>query len=205
MIDDIFKQISGPFHSAGIPEESAGCAGKTPRPEFSVTAKAYTSGSVVVLPPGSYEASDLGNLITTAGGKSAEPAYWRIISSDKAGESQERGTDRTSSSHVYGLRGDNITMREHGISDPAEVTYLHPLTRSDTIPEQPETRSVLIYGAAGIRNLRATTASTPFPNDKFFHFMSDPKEVLLAIITPRLPPTPKAKPQRPVGLGGGPP
>ena len=204
MIKNFSKKISGLFHSEANPEEPVSFAEDKPVQEATVNAGAFNSGSVVVLPPGNYQASDLGNLITTSGGKSDAPAYWRIIGSEKAWEAQERGTDRTSASTVHSLRGDNITMREHGISDPAEVTYLHPLTQSDVIPEQPEAQSVLVYRAAGIKNLRTSSPSVPFPNNKFFHFTADPKEALLAIITSRLPPTPKPKPHEHAGLGDGP-
>lgn len=204
MFKSINRHISEPFHSAGNPEEPDNLAKATPIQEPTVNAEAFNRGSVVVLPPGNYRASDLDNLITTSEGKSDKPAYWRIVGAEKAWEAQERGTDRTSASTVYGLRGDDTIMREHGITDPAEVTYLHPLTQADTIPAQSEDQSILVYSAVGIKKLSTNNPSVPFPNNKFFHFTGDPKEALLAIITSRLPPTLKSKPQEPTGMGGGP-
>lgn len=148
-----------------------------------VTPGAFKAGAVVMLPPKAYEASELKNLIVASTGVTDTPSYWRIISTARAEDSVENGTDRTPSSTVYALRGDNIAMKQNGITDPSMVTYLHPLNQ-DKIPELPPAQSVLIYSARHIRNV--STPNTPFPNTKFFCFTKDPKQSLLAIISPAL-------------------
>lgn len=150
-------------------------------------------GAVVVLPAATYAASDLKNLITTSGGKDEEPAYWRIISNQCAWEAVEKGTDRTSHSTVHTLRGDNTTMAEHGITDAGAVTYLHRM--EDGIPEQPQDKSILVYGGKGIRNITTNSPNVPFPNNSFYHFTDNPRAALLAVITSE--PIPKAQPAAP--------
>lgn len=165
-----------------------------------VTPGTFKAGAVVVLPPKAYEASELKNLIVASSGVTDDPSYWRIISTERAEDSVINGTDRTPSSTVYKLRGDDIAMKQNGITDPSTVTYLHTINQ-DKILELPPTKSVLIYSAQHIRHV--STPDTPFPNTKFFCFTKDPKKSLLAIISPALIQAPKPKPYT-RGLQGGP-
>ena len=148
-------------------------------------------GAVVILPPETYTQSDLKNLITASGGKNEDPAFWRIISNERAWQAAETGTDRDSHSSVHALRGDKTAMAEHGIADPADVTYLRPI--QENLPEPTESQSILIYSGDGIRNITTTHPNVPFPNTSFYHFTGDPRDSLLAVITSA--PKPEIKPE----------
>lgn len=135
---------------------------------------------VVVLPPAAYETTELKNLITAAGGREDDPVYTRIIGCNRAWDAASTGTDRTSESVVHTLRGDNLVMRAHNITDPSRVTYLRPIGAGVSAPSEEE--GILIYSGNGLCQLLSNDPAIVFPNKNFFSFEGNPRNALLAII-----------------------
>ncbi|MBI1327529.1 MAG: hypothetical protein GC136_07800 [Alphaproteobacteria bacterium] len=174
------NRILGLFNAGG-----ANAPQRNPDSSGALMTPIESSGATIVLSPDTFSPDVIQHMLSIhADNSDQEVGFYRIIDGQRAWIAAESGTDRTSGSRVHALRGDAVAMNEHGITDPAQVTYLKPVRGKIPTPEPGQ--SVLVYSTGGIKKI--TTTSTVFPNNSLFSFTGDPRDSLLAVITFEPPP-----------------